>query len=699
MRVRIQRQPFQVLASLLEHPGRTVSREEIQQKLWGDQVNVDFDHGLNAAVKKLREALEDPSDAPIYIQTVSRKGYRFVAEVHGAESAAAASVVGESEAELTPPVLPDQQTAVQKANVAKWPYVLGLAGIAAFSTFLIKFPRSSGVVPTPKITQITHSGRVSVGSADGPSFPAIVTDGTRIYYTTESNGSTSLKATSVNGGTETSIQLPPGLAEPEISDISRDGTKLLLLDVHSAGPEFPLWIVPSTGGPARRFAAVSAHAGTWTRDGLHIVYAHEDQLEIADENGANARRFASLPGRAYWLRWSPDERRLAFTLLDPTTQNLSLWTVDADGSSLKRFFPSRSTTSLDCCGSWMPNGSGYIFQSTRGGFGFSNDLWFAPTDAVSRRRGLFPTNLTNGPVDYQSPVSNLSGSKLFFTGAASLVQYRVFDPALNEFVLFQVDDQPVSSLNFSSNGKWRTWVRSSDSTLWRSRWDGEERVELSPSPLQIRLARWSPDNSQIVLMAREPGKAWQIYIMSATGGTPRPILPGDAAQTDPEWAPDGNSILFARTLARGAAIPSAESLWRFDLLHAKVAEIPNSQAMTKARYSPNGRYISAISDGAIMLLDLKNGRWSRLINLSVDNTFWSSSGEKLFAQATKEKGQPLYEISAPGGQARIIEATTRLASENFVAFRLIGLGTNDRPIIAAQLATANIFSRDIASMY
>ncbi|WP_353072088.1 winged helix-turn-helix domain-containing protein [Tunturiibacter gelidoferens] len=698
MRVRIQRQPFQVLASLLEHPGRTVSREEIQHRLWGDQVNVDFDHGLNAAVKKLREALEDPSDAPIYIQTVSRKGYRFVAEVHGAEPPAAVSVVSESEPELTTPVLPDHQTAVQKANVAKWPYVLALAAIAAFIAFIIKLPRSNGWVPVPKITQITHSGRLSVGSADVPSFPAIVTDGTRIYYTTESNGWASLKATSVNGGTETSIQLPPGLAEPEISDISRDGTKLLLLDVHSAGSEHPLWIVPSTGGPARRFAAVSAHAGTWTRDGLHIVYARDEELEIADENGTNARRLAVLPGRAYWLRWSPDEHRLAFTLLDPTTKTLSLWSVTADGSSLRRFFPNRSTTSLDCCGSWMPDGSGYLFQSTSGGFGFSNDLWLGTTDAGIGKRGLSPRNLTNGPVDYQFPVSNLSGSKLFFTGAGSLVQYRVFDPARNEFVPFQVDDQQASSLNFSSDGKWMTWVRSGDSTLWRSRCDGEERVEISPSPLQVRLARWSPDDSQIVLMAREPGKAWRIYIMPATGGTPRPILPGDAAQTNPEWTPDGNSILFARTLVRGPGIPSVESLSRFDLLHSKVTEIPNSQSMTAARYSPNGRYLSAISDRAIMLLDLKSGRWSRLSDLSAENTFWSNSGEKLFTQATKEEGEPLYEISVPGGQARMIEATTRLNSENFVEFRLVGL-SGDRPVIAARLATANIYSRDTASMH
>ncbi|HUK24148.1 MAG TPA: winged helix-turn-helix domain-containing protein [Terriglobales bacterium] len=88
-RVRLQEQPFQVLALLLERPGEVVTREELRQKLWAADTFVDFDHSLNTAVNKLREALRDSAASPRYVETVARRGYRFLAPV-GAVSAGAA---------------------------------------------------------------------------------------------------------------------------------------------------------------------------------------------------------------------------------------------------------------------------------------------------------------------------------------------------------------------------------------------------------------------------------------------------------------------------------------------------------------------------------------------------------------------------------------------------------------------------------
>jgi TolB-like protein/DNA-binding winged helix-turn-helix (wHTH) protein/Flp pilus assembly protein TadD len=81
LRVRLQEQPFQILAMLLEHPGEVVTREELQTKLWPADTFVDFDHGLNKAVSKIREALGDSAESPRFVQTVARRGYRFLAEV------------------------------------------------------------------------------------------------------------------------------------------------------------------------------------------------------------------------------------------------------------------------------------------------------------------------------------------------------------------------------------------------------------------------------------------------------------------------------------------------------------------------------------------------------------------------------------------------------------------------------------------
>jgi DNA-binding winged helix-turn-helix (wHTH) protein len=87
-RIRLQEQPFQILKILLESPGEVVSRDEIRKRLWPDGTLVEFDHGINAAVKRLREALRDSADKPRYIETVARRGYRFIGEVDAADRSA-----------------------------------------------------------------------------------------------------------------------------------------------------------------------------------------------------------------------------------------------------------------------------------------------------------------------------------------------------------------------------------------------------------------------------------------------------------------------------------------------------------------------------------------------------------------------------------------------------------------------------------
>jgi len=91
VRVRLQEQPFQVLATLLEHPGEIVTREELQKKLWPADTFVDFDHGLNKVINKIREALSDSAESPRFVETVARRGYRFLAEVRAADVAPASS--------------------------------------------------------------------------------------------------------------------------------------------------------------------------------------------------------------------------------------------------------------------------------------------------------------------------------------------------------------------------------------------------------------------------------------------------------------------------------------------------------------------------------------------------------------------------------------------------------------------------------
>jgi cholera toxin transcriptional activator len=125
-RIRLQDQPFRLLAMLLEQPGEMVSREDLRSKLWPGDTFVDFDHSLNTAVNKLREALGDAATNPRFVQTVARRGYRFIAPVQqdgrGAEVAAAAAI---SPTELaTAELHPELEVPVPRRGITRGLFIL-----------------------------------------------------------------------------------------------------------------------------------------------------------------------------------------------------------------------------------------------------------------------------------------------------------------------------------------------------------------------------------------------------------------------------------------------------------------------------------------------------------------------------------------------------------------------------------------------
>src|SRR5205807_2728129 len=115
-RIRLQEQPFRVLAVLLERPGELISREELRRRLWGETEFGDFDQAINVAVKKLRLALGDDADNPRFIETLPRRGYRFIAPVSAAQNGA--SAVSPSQAE------PIAQTSPSIAARFSWWYAV-----------------------------------------------------------------------------------------------------------------------------------------------------------------------------------------------------------------------------------------------------------------------------------------------------------------------------------------------------------------------------------------------------------------------------------------------------------------------------------------------------------------------------------------------------------------------------------------------
>ena len=108
LKVKLQEQPFQVLAELVERPGQVVTREELRNRLWPANTYVDFDHSLNAAIRRLRDALGDSAENPTFVETVARRGYRFLAPVSGVSQNGSALTEAPAESLLPPSVTTSQ---------------------------------------------------------------------------------------------------------------------------------------------------------------------------------------------------------------------------------------------------------------------------------------------------------------------------------------------------------------------------------------------------------------------------------------------------------------------------------------------------------------------------------------------------------------------------------------------------------------
>src|SRR5438270_4229660 len=177
-RVRLQEQPFQVLAYLLQHPGEIVTREELRQKLWPADTFVDFDHSLNTAVHKVREALGDSASSPRYVETLARRGYRFIAPVHvvrlegeATEESSGSAVIAKADAALPhPPVAihPELEVPIPRRAITRSLFALiQVMYLAFYLTALFRIHDVQAVadlfLPTWGATTLTAAVMVTAG--------------------------------------------------------------------------------------------------------------------------------------------------------------------------------------------------------------------------------------------------------------------------------------------------------------------------------------------------------------------------------------------------------------------------------------------------------------------------------------------------------------------------------------------------------
>src|SRR5580693_5798524 len=546
-----------------------------------------FDSGTPAELERMvRKALEkDPGQRYQSAAEMRVDFQRLRRELESGQSSSSGSAVR--------PAAPDSKERIRalfatalttaharpKTSFAKW-LVAGVVAVTAVvgAILLIRSPGSPPVVASS--LQITN---------DGTSKRSLVTDGARLYFSEHLSGHSILMQVSTSGGETAPV--PTSLASADIYDFYPGRSELLVKGVaEGSETEWPIWVLPVPAGSIRQVGNILAHAAAWAPDGQHIVYARGSTLNLCNADGTDSRELLAVQGVPLAPRFSPDGRRLRFTIRNTNQRTSSLWEVSADGNGLHPLLPDWNRPAQESGGTWTPDGEYFLFESTRD---HSQNIWVLREGGSLFHKGpAEPTQLTVGPLMFSDPTPSPDGKKLFVIG-----QQRRFDlvrlDGKSQFSIY-MPGVSAGEADIQRNGEWITYVAHPELTLWRSKLDGSSRSQLTFAPMQAHMPRWSPDGTQIAFIASRPGKPWKVFVISGGGGTPREVAAGEHNQGDPTWMPDSDSIVFAGVPWLEYATTSGPNIHMVDLKTSQVSDVPGSENLFSPRVSPDGRYVAAL---------------------------------------------------------------------------------------------------------
>lgn len=678
IRIKLQDQPFLILSMLLERPGTIVSREEIKKRLWSEDTFVDFDLSLNSAVKKLRQALNDDSVNPRYIETLYRRGYRFIAPINGGADSrpihlSSPTTASMPSAESTPPSV--TLTRVQPIRFALY---------AAAVVFLL-LAGALWLIPSrpPRVfgfTQITHDG-LAKGS--------IVTDGERLYFV-ELGDHFAVSQVSVAGG-ETGVVATP-FENAYVADVASNGSSLLVGTFHGTGKSAEFWSVPLPSGSPRRLGDFVADSATWSPDGSQIFFSHGSDIFRANSDGSQPSKLATVGGQVFSLRLSPDGSKLRFDVVDTRNGSSVIWQLQPDGSNLHPLLPARSTDPHECCGSWTPDGRYFLFQSFRDG---RTNVWALPERTSWWSQQQKPIQLTNGPLDFCCPAISKDSKRIFTIGAQRRGELIRYDTK-SGFIPY-LDGASISDLAFSVDEQWVAYVSVPEHQLWKSKVDGSQRRQLSFESMEVGVPRWSPDGTQIAFMGRTLQSGWRAYLISADGTGMRELLPGAPGGYDPGWSPDGKFIaLTLNDAGSPSSLPDGPGIAILDLGSGKLSLLSGAKQMFSPRWSPNGRYIAAITDDSqkLVLFDRDTQQWQELVSLPIGYPSWSHDGQYLYFDTTLTEDANFFRVRISDHKLERLVSLHGIRRYWGELGQWTGLAPDDSPLLIRDVSSQEIYAID-----
>jgi Tol biopolymer transport system component len=425
-------------------------------------------------------------------------------------------------------------------------------------------------------------------------------------------------------------------------------------------------------------------------DGKNILYAFGNQLNVISLDTEKSISFAAVPGRAFWLRWSPDGKRLRFTIINSVNHTSSLWQIEGGQHIVRPLLKDWDLSHDECCGIWTADGANYIFQATIDG---RTDLWKMSGDAASH-----PVQVTNGPLYYESPVAARSKDEIFFVGHDYHSRTETFDAAAKQFVPLNGFLSHALRVSFSRDRRAVIWI-DPVGRLWRAEADGTDKVQLTPESMSVFLATWSPDGTQVALMARYPEHPWQVFILNANGGNPELLMRGNQNVADPSFSPDGKSIAFGGVPDLMGQGNTPRSIQILDLASKRITDLADSSGLFSPRWSPDGRYIAALTldQQKVMLYDMAARTWRVLAVTSAADPVWSSDSKALYVHAYMDPADPICRIDVQTGHLDQIAGIRNFSAGAISRYFFDGLTPENVPIVHTEVDSSNLYSMDLAS--
>jgi Tol biopolymer transport system component/DNA-binding winged helix-turn-helix (wHTH) protein len=650
-KIRLQEQPFQVLAMLLERPGEIVTREELRGRLWPADTFVDFDHGLNAAVKRLRDALGDSAENPRFVETLARRGYRFVAPIHLAGVEAVSETMPVARSHRYWRIVPAGATLLIVGIMVGWHAGhRSVAAVRVVERRLTSNPENDPVISAA----ISPDGKMLAFA-----------DRTGVFLRQVGTGETHPISVPENGHTYCLSWYP-------------DGSHVLATSTASPAEQPSLWSVSVFGGTPRKIMD-GAERGIVSPEGSQIAfirgdYGHQEIWEM-QANGEQAHKILGEPGdNIDALVWSPDGRHIAYVVsryqLGWDDAEVSLYIRDTGGHDLSRIL---SSPRLRSALAWTPDGR-LIYSLSELPPSSQNDtnLWAVRVDARGVMTRGTPTRLTNGADAKVRASISADGKKLIFvrgvdSGGVYVTEVEGAGSRLSPLQRLSLDERRNFPYTWTPDGKSVIFTSDRDGVfhLFKQAADQPAPDLLVGGEQSVILARLNTESSAI-LYALNPDpsdveRRIRMMRLPLAGGTPQFVLQ-DAGINNFQCsrAPakvcvlsefTGNRLEF---LTFNEVTGEKKPLTKIDgpdwyLQNWTLSPDGSTLAMAKKKHIPGPAAIRLLSlaDGRERTLTLKN--WSGIACLD-----WAASGRSMWVSASSPTGmQTLLNVDLHG-QARAV---------------------------------------------